>query len=85
MKRLRIEFGGKALDALRIDADTSGAESLPRFHAFQSRSEKAEWNRAEEITADETEHEGEHARMGCFCGAKCQAREATPRRYFTFS
>src|SRR4029078_8825125 len=30
MKRLRIEFSGKALDAVRIDADAPGSEGLSR-------------------------------------------------------
>lgn len=35
MKRLRIEFGSKALDARRIDVDAPGPERLPRFKVFQ--------------------------------------------------
>ena len=35
MKRLRIELGGKAFDALSIDADAPGPEGLPRFKIFQ--------------------------------------------------
>src|SRR5687767_13467260 len=35
MKRLRVEFGGKALDAVRIDADAPGAEGLSRCEIFQ--------------------------------------------------
>jgi hypothetical protein len=35
MTRLRIEFGSKALDALRIDVDAPGPEGLPRFEIFQ--------------------------------------------------
>src|SRR5687767_13838677 len=35
MKRLRVEFGGKALDAVRIDTDAPGAEGLSRCEIFQ--------------------------------------------------
>jgi hypothetical protein len=36
MERLRIEFGGEALDALFIDADAAGpAEGLCHFKVFQ--------------------------------------------------
>src|SRR5688572_3877473 len=35
MKRLRIEFGSKALDARRIDVDAPGRKGLPRFKIFQ--------------------------------------------------
>ena len=35
MKRLGIELGGKALEALRIDVDPPGPEGLPRFKIFQ--------------------------------------------------
>jgi len=35
MERLRIKFGGKALDAVRIDTDTLGLKGLSSFKIFQ--------------------------------------------------
>src|SRR5205085_691056 len=35
MKRLWIEFGGKALDPVDIDADALGSKRLSRFKIFQ--------------------------------------------------
>jgi hypothetical protein len=35
MKRLRVEFGSKALDAVRIDADPPRREGLPGFKIFE--------------------------------------------------
>ena len=35
MKWLRIEFGGKALDAVRIDADAPGHEGVCRVKVLQ--------------------------------------------------
>jgi hypothetical protein len=35
MKGLRIEFGGKALDAVRIDADAPRPEGLSCLNIFQ--------------------------------------------------
>jgi hypothetical protein len=35
MKRLRIEFSGKALDAVRIDADAPRSEGLSRLKVLQ--------------------------------------------------
>jgi hypothetical protein len=37
VKRLRIEFRGKALDAVRIDADAPGSEGLSRVKVLQVR------------------------------------------------
>ena len=36
MKWLRIEFGGKALDAVRIDADAPGHEGLSRAPSYMT-------------------------------------------------
>ena len=38
MKRLWIEFGGKALDAVDIDADALGSKGLSRLKVFKVRS-----------------------------------------------